>query len=263
MLPEPPRSAAQLRCPQCGAGVPPGGNRCDHCEAQVLVKACPRCFGRMFHGSAHCQHCGAAVEVPAAANAAGDAAPRACPRCRDRGASLEGRLVDGFLLDECNACSGVYVDLVTLERMIAERRQVGVELRGVALAGGTTPVGPQPAGAFYVRCPDCDAVMNRQHFGKMSGIIVDVCRSHGTWFDADELPGVIAFVQSGGLERAARRDLEREREAARRAKAEALAERLRAEHARSGFWGGPPRCHDDTTHSVAALIREVADLLID
>jgi hypothetical protein len=28
--------------------------------------------------------------------------------------------------------------------------------------------------------------MNRVNFAEYSGVVVDVCREHGTWFDADE-----------------------------------------------------------------------------
>jgi hypothetical protein len=41
--------------------------------------------------------------------------------------------------------------------------------------------------------------MNRKNFGAHSGIIVDVCREHGTWFDGDELAAALEFVRAGGL----------------------------------------------------------------
>jgi Zn-finger nucleic acid-binding protein len=50
--------------------------------------------------------------------------------------------------------------------------------------------------------------MNRKNFGQTSGVIVDVCQKHGIWFDPGELPRVLAFVETGGLERARRRDEE-------------------------------------------------------
>jgi Zn-finger nucleic acid-binding protein len=51
----------------------------------------------------------------------------------------------------------------------------------------------------YLRCPQCQETMSRMNFGKRSGVIVDVCKLHGTWFDAGELDGVLAFVAHGGL----------------------------------------------------------------
>ena len=63
----------------------------------------------------------------------------------------------------------------------------------------------------YVPCPQCHTSMNRVNFGKVSGVIVDVCKMHGTWFDAGELTRVVAFAAHGGLEKTREREkLERE-----------------------------------------------------
>jgi hypothetical protein len=41
-------------------------------------------------------------------------------------------------------------------------------------------------------------------------VILDVCKAHGTWFDAGELTRVVAFAGAGGFERTrARERLER------------------------------------------------------
>ena len=42
--------------------------------------------------------------------------------------------------------------------------------------------------------------MNRINFARCSGVIVDICKGHGTWFDRDELSGIVQFIRSGGLE---------------------------------------------------------------
>jgi hypothetical protein len=49
--------------------------------------------------------------------------------------------------------------------------------------------------------------MNRINFAHTSGVIVDVCTKHGTWFDADELRRVLEFITAGGLEAARAREL--------------------------------------------------------
>ncbi len=41
--------------------------------------------------------------------------------------------------------------------------------------------------------------MNRVNFAHCSGVIVDVCKEHGTWFDADELRRIVEFIRAGGL----------------------------------------------------------------
>jgi hypothetical protein len=43
----------------------------------------------------------------------------------------------------------------------------------------------------------------------MSGIIIDVCKNHGVWFERDELRGVLQFVANGGLDRMRATEAER------------------------------------------------------
>jgi Zn-finger nucleic acid-binding protein len=68
--------------------------------------------------------------------------------------------------------------------------------------------------------------MNRVNFARCSGVVVDVCKPHGTWFDADELQRILAFVAGGGIDRARAREkeeLEAERRKLREAQREAAA----------------------------------------
>lgn len=51
----------------------------------------------------------------------------------------------------------------------------------------------------YRQCPLCEKLMNRTNFGDRSGVIIDVCKGHGAWFQARELHDVLAFIDSGGL----------------------------------------------------------------
>jgi hypothetical protein len=48
-------------------------------------------------------------------------------------------------------------------------------------------------------------------------VIVDACRGHGTYLDPGELHRIVAFIQSGGLERARAAQLEELKERERRA----------------------------------------------
>jgi len=57
--------------------------------------------------------------------------------------------------------------------------------------------------------------MNRVNFARISGVILDVCKMHGVWFDRDELSQVLESIQGGGLSRAANIESETTREAER------------------------------------------------
>jgi Zn-finger nucleic acid-binding protein len=118
----------------------------------------------------------------------------------------------------------VFIDGAAIERLLGDRQKARAETvlgvyRGTPRAIDTS----KPGGKLYIKCPDCKTVMNRRQLARGAGVVVDVCRGHGTWFDAGELPVVIEFVMNGGLERAEKAEIADQREAARRAKAEAAA----------------------------------------
>jgi Zn-finger nucleic acid-binding protein len=128
---------------------------------------------------------------------------------------LVARLVDKTLLDECAACHGLWVDTAGFEALVSDGKPATIG----ALAGtprtGAVSSATQIEPVTYVKCPDCTRIMNRENFGRRSGVIVDVCKPHGVWFDADELARIIHFVSAGGLDAARVREAEAKREAER------------------------------------------------
>ncbi|TLD41133.1 MAG: hypothetical protein JETT_2598 [Candidatus Jettenia ecosi] len=50
----------------------------------------------------------------------------------------------------------------------------------------------------YIPCPLCKKLMQRKNWGTHSGIIVDTCYEHGTWYDAEELEKIREFIMRGG-----------------------------------------------------------------
>lgn len=59
--------------------------------------------------------------------------------------------------------------------------------------------------------------MNRVNYAKRSGVVLDVCKAHGIWFDKDELRRVLVFIAGGGLDRARELEIEALKEARRAA----------------------------------------------
>ena len=183
--------AETLHCPTCGAAAASDAARCEFCGARLKTVACTRCFAMMFVGTAHCSSCGAKAEPPG--SEAGRAA--ACPRCRVR---LESITVGGVRLDECARCEGLWVDAGAFERVVNEREEQSAVLGAAALLPKKGGRG-EPGEVRYVPCPACGQLMNRVNFARCSGVVVDVCKGHGTWFDRDELRQIVEFIRGGGL----------------------------------------------------------------
>ena len=174
-----------------------GRYRCGSCEAVVSP------------GSAHCLICHADLEWPGAAKgiapARGPVVARevqeaTCPRGHG---SLVYAEVCGGHVHACRPCGGVFVEngsapelleggpfAVAIAEFAAE-----LDAQRVELVDGTK-VG-------YPPCPACSAGTARRNFERVSGIMVDVCPSHGTWFDGGEIVRVMAFLAGDGLSRKA------------------------------------------------------------
>lgn len=70
--------------------------------------------------------------------------------------------------------------------------------------------------------------MNRKVFAQISGVIVDVCKEHGVWFDAGEVAAIVAFIDAGGLKTAATREAQK-----RAQERKALEQQFQVVHAES------------------------------
>ncbi len=183
--------AATLNCRSCGAAVGEDDVRCPYCRSQLATVACPRCLAMVSVHAAHCSHCGAEVM-----RNEGVATELACPSCK---AALVHTSVGEAHLDSCNACGGVWVAQKEFERIAGGREERGGVLGALP---GEGPRGPIQAEAIRYRpCAQCGKFMNRVNYARNSGVILDVCKDHGLWFDRDELRRVLAFIEGGGLDK--------------------------------------------------------------
>lgn len=179
-----------LNCPNCGAGVESDRTQCQFCRCRLKTVGCPACLGLMFEGSKFCGHCGArAVET-----AVTDASKLGhCPRCKIKLGLLQ---IGETSMRECERCDGMWADVATFEHLCATSEERSAVLGFLGERNRTV----EPSSTIsYVPCPDCGQLMNRSNFAKASGVIIDICKQHGVWFDAGELPRIIEFIQKGGM----------------------------------------------------------------
>ncbi len=178
-----------LNCPNCGGNVTSDSAFCRFCGSRLKTEACVKCLGLMFVGAKHCAHCGEPVTKIAAA----DESSGRCPRCD---VAIEALRVADLDIGQCARCEGMWVDVATFERVCADQE------KQAAILGAIKPAAPHPPAAIrYVPCPVCRNLMNRSNFARSSGVIIDTCRQHGVWCDADELPRIVEFIRDGGIDR--------------------------------------------------------------
>lgn len=234
-----------LNCPNCGAAVADNSVSCNHCRSRLKTMSCSSCFGTIFEGSQFCPLCG---KKAVASNIVDAGNLGKCPRCK---IGLQLIEVDEIHLAECERCEGIWSEIETFEIICANRENQSAVLKKFDEILHHPKLQP----IKYVPCPTCEKLMNRSNFAKISGVIIDSCKEHGVWFDADELPAIIEFIRKGGMEYSRQKE---------KASLEAERERLRTEqykHSVDRFKNETDSRFPKSSTSMA--IKEFIDFLIN
>ncbi len=187
-------AARCYECPACGGLVREAARVCNYCGTPIATIRCGECLTMNVPEAQHCMSCG--TELGLQPITVEESVGSVCPRCKsgelDAFANQDGTLFD------CGRCGGQFVAADVLHAMIRRHQSVPIETPHRLRAGN-----PIHDPVTYIPCPFCRDLMLRHNFGKVSGIIVDDCAKHGTWFDVGELARVLSFVSAGGLQRTA------------------------------------------------------------
>jgi Zn-finger nucleic acid-binding protein len=224
------KDAAVVRCSSCGGPRQEGAAHCTFCGAdftvheQDLDTICPTCMARIMRTARFCQQCGTRIAVE---GKSGTPTEHPCPACGGEH-PLDSRTLGtppvGIL--ECRACAGLWIGVETFE-VLTDRMKVEAAKQVAEAPTGARPSGspgkptvaaPGRQGPLYRSCPMCKTMMARRNYAHTSGVIVDVCNAHGTWFDAGELQALLEWMRRGGLENEARLEKEEAAAAAKRAR---------------------------------------------
>jgi Zn-finger nucleic acid-binding protein len=191
-----PEAAQAVICSACAGAVPHLAPSCPYCGAEIAAEdrglgvRCPHCFTKGRFGSGFCGSCGGKLE-PTARPAVPDG--RKCPRCEGK---LRGENLAGLPIIECTVCAGLWLTPAAFEQAIATGKQSG-PLPQSGSSGSVTPLYEETE-VRYLPCLGCDELMTRKRIAGKHGATVDVCRSHGLWFDTGELERILAWVRAGG-----------------------------------------------------------------
>lgn len=210
-------NAAVVRCSSCGASRGDGTN-CQFCGSTFtlherdLNTICPGCMSRISDSAKFCHSCGVLI---AADSAGTEAADSDCPACGD--VKLFSRQIgeEKLAILECHQCAGLWVGEQVFRHLELRAKQKIGDTMARQGPARSTPEALNRSGntMVYRPCVVCGKLMNRQNYGRRSGVIIDRCGDHGIWFDNDELSTILGWIQEGGLDHS--RKVEEEKQIAR------------------------------------------------
>jgi Zn-finger nucleic acid-binding protein len=202
--------AAVVRCSACGAPRQNQSASCSFCDSgftlheRDLHTICPRCLARISDQARYCHSCALPIAPQAEA---GCPTGFGCPACGGERKLTARRLTPSELsVLECGSCAGLWVGSEVFEQIASKAEEVRRAVDALGTNGADSDPEPleriDPNRPLYRPCAVCGALMNRRNYGRKSGVIVDTCSRHGVWFDDGELARILAWLQSGGAQRA-------------------------------------------------------------
>jgi Zn-finger nucleic acid-binding protein len=211
-----------VHCSSCGAARTEGSDVCPYCQAEFtlherdLNTVCPNCLARVNDSARFCHHCGTGL-VPELD--AGQETDLSCPSCPGKHRLVSRRMGrEQVTVLECGRCGGFWLGhegfQQLVERALHEALPFGPQGPPAAGSAGRG-LQQHPRGRFYRPCVVCGELMNRLNYGRVSGVIIDACKDHGIWFEADSLRRILDWVHRGGAEVTARAEKQIRQEEAR------------------------------------------------
>lgn len=187
-------------CPACAGAVPKSATACPWCGSEVVLAA-PKGADTPGEHKTYCTRCGnlypaAAAKCPRCPPGSTDERGGRCPRCAGE---LQATAVGRVAIDVCVACKGRWFDGDELEHVLDMTTRGVSRAEAVAMRSSLPTAAPEPE-IRYLACVRCGERMARRQAAPRSGLVIDICRNHGVWFDAGEFEQFEKFVRAGGLE---------------------------------------------------------------
>ena len=158
---------------------------------------------------------------------------------------MTSRRIGEVTVLECDHCAGLWLGTESFKQLIERASDEAVELDRLFTSAQARPANldlpeEKARGQWrYRNCVVCGNMMHRRNYGRRSGVIIDICKDHGIWFDAEELPRILDWVRSGGQAKA------EEEHAAQQAREERFKRATQPRTERGGVMGVPLGGPDD------------------
>ena len=164
------------RCTSCSAPLPANTNRCNYCDTRSDVDL-------------HSKH---------PYTIAKSASRRICPNCDNALQTVRLKMAEAITIERCHTCFGLFFDKGEIEPVLhgSVSNVFGINVEHIDNINKDRYRKQQKI--RYMKCPECQMLMNRVNFGRRSGVVIDQCIKHGIWLDSGELTHLLEWKKAGG-----------------------------------------------------------------
>jgi Zn-finger nucleic acid-binding protein len=120
-----------------------------------------------------------------------------CPDCQTPLAAIELDTGPNIQIERCPTCFGLFFNPGELEMVLNQSTNPFVRLDRQQLKEIATDYGFHHE-VVYLKCPLCAERMSHINFGGSSGVILDLCGTHGVWLQNTELRRLMEWWHAGG-----------------------------------------------------------------
>jgi Zn-finger nucleic acid-binding protein len=180
------------KCTTCSAPLPANTNRCNFCNTRSDVD---------LH-----------AKLPYKTERL--ASERICPNCEQALQTVSLKMAEPLLIDRCPTCFGLFFDKGEIETVLQNSVSniAGINLEHIDNINKDRFRKHQ--NIRYVKCPECQILMDRVNFARRSGVVIDHCIRHGIWLDSGELTHLMEWKKAGGqlLHEEHKKEMEKQRQ---------------------------------------------------
>ena len=124
--------------------------------------------------------------------------PCICPECDVSLETIELDIQPPLQIERCSRCFGLFFQPgeveSLLESAVSPVFEINLELIGNINSDRYRTDRP----VKYLKCPECQNIMNRVAYGHRSGVVIDQCKIHGVWLDGGEITHLLEWKKAGG-----------------------------------------------------------------
>ncbi|WP_305906645.1 zf-TFIIB domain-containing protein [Methylomarinum sp. Ch1-1] len=162
---------------------------------------CKSCSAPLLANTTLCRYCGVRNDIDLHGrhqySLHSSQSKRLCPECNEHLQTIDLNLNGPFLIERCEQCFGLFFDPGEVE-ILLESSVSNVFDINHQLLHNINKDRYRDKQVKYLKCPDCQILMNRVNFGHRSGVVIDRCKKHGVWLESGEITHLMEWKKAGG-----------------------------------------------------------------